>query len=78
MKGNKALFNQKRFEWLVQERNSYLNKLSIKKSVEIMEGIMDFADELRANFLPDSPLCIKFGLNHKHGNKISRSICKSN
>jgi len=66
MKNNKGLFDKKRFEWLAQEKANYLRKLSIKKSVKIMEGLIGFADELRGNFFPDNPRCLKLGLRNKN------------
>ncbi|MCX7785914.1 MAG: hypothetical protein N2201_06810 [candidate division WOR-3 bacterium] len=62
IKGNKGLFNKKRFEWLKQERIASLQKLSIKKSVKMMETLVGFANELRDNFLLDEPVSLKIGL----------------
>jgi hypothetical protein len=41
MKNNKNLLNKKRFEKMENEKMKYLQNLSIKESIKIMEEILD-------------------------------------
>jgi hypothetical protein len=48
-KVNKGLLDRKRFEKFQEEENLFLRKLSIKKGIRIMEGLLDsgLVDELK-------------------------------
>jgi len=52
----------KRFEFQEAAKAKYLKGLTIEKSIKMVENLTCFANELRRNFFPDSPFCLKIGL----------------
>ncbi len=44
-----TIFDKERFTWMEEEKKKWLQSLSIKESIEIMEGLLDsgFVEECR-------------------------------
>ncbi|MEW6687005.1 MAG: hypothetical protein AB1393_12515 [Candidatus Edwardsbacteria bacterium] len=75
IKDNKGLFDKKRFEWLEEEKIRRLQKLTMEETIKMTEYLFssNLFSELKDNFLPDSPLCLKLGLRTR-GKNVRRRI----
>lgn len=62
-----GLFNRKRFEWLKKQRFKELRGLTIEKAIELEENFLSssFVEELKNNFLPTNPVCLKLSLRKR-------------
>lgn len=71
-----GLFNKKRFEWMEEEKKNWLKKLTIEKSVKILESLTspNTLNEFKNNFFPDNPVCLKFTLRNNKNGIASRNI----
>ena len=53
IKGNKGLLDKKRFKLLEKERIKELKSLTYEQSALMVEQLLDFANEFRANFISE-------------------------
>jgi hypothetical protein len=62
-----TLWGKNRFKDLENERRVWLENLSLRKAVKLQEMLTrsSLIWELRKNFLPDNPVCLKDSLKMK-------------
>lgn len=71
-----SLLDKKRFEALGREKRGYLRKLTVEKSIEILESLTSkeaLADMRDCAFI-HSPLSLKIGLKRRKNGITARSI----
>lgn len=66
----KSLFKSQRFKWFEEENLQKLKNLTLEESAEIMEDLIEFAEEFIDNFSKDEPVCLKLSLRKN----VKRSI----
>ena len=64
VKGNKGLLDQKKFESLEREKKRWLQNLSWKEAIRLMEDMLScpLVEEWRDNFPEDKPIRLKMAL----------------
>lgn len=64
MRENKGLFDKKRFKRMEKEKERFLRKLTLNKSIAIFESLTsaETLNEFAGRCLPDHPVCLKFTL----------------
>ena len=62
-----TLWDKNRFRDWEKERKTWLQGLSLRKAVKLQEKLTSslLIWELRKNFLPDNPVCLKDSLKNK-------------
>ncbi len=64
---NKGLMDKEKFRLLEREKKQRLKDLSMKEAIGLEEKLLSsyFIWELRKNFFPDNPVCLKEILKKK-------------
>lgn len=62
-----GLFNKKRFEWMIEEKDRYLKDLSLEKGIAMLESLtsQEVLNGLKKVDTIHSPLCLKLGLKKR-------------
>jgi len=70
---NFTLLDKNRFKDWEEERRRWLQNLSLRKAVKMHEMFLSskLVWELRKNFLPDNPVCLKDSLKRRHKNDLT-------